>query len=247
MGQEEAAMYFAGMQRLVIAAVMLVSVLLAVGNNLVNEDRVTWIGSPEVLEKPSDWPSLSLGQGIAAGTMVAWKDLVKQALPVGLGLILVLGVAAFLVFKRKVSVVPWLHTVLRLLLAGMFIAAAWPKFTDPEGFATLVAQYQFLPPPLVNIFSLWLPAFELVVAFGLLFLPYEKEMGALVLVMLGMFLIALAQALARNLGIACGCFDIEGAADAGGTWYSFLRDIVLVFPVVWLMVSGKKRWLWQLG
>lgn len=240
-------MYFAAMQRLILAVIVLLSVLLAVGNNLVNEDRVDWVGSPEVLEKPSDWPSLSLGQGIAAGTMVAWKDFKKQALPISAGILVTLGVAAYLVFVRRLSATPWLHTVLRLLLAAMFVAAGWPKFSDPHSFATLVAQYQFLPPPLVNFFSLWLSSFELVVAFGLVFLPYEKEMAALVLVMLGMFLIALAQALARNLGIACGCFDIEGAADAGGTWYSFLRDIVLVFPVVWLMVKGKRRWLWKLA
>jgi uncharacterized membrane protein YphA (DoxX/SURF4 family) len=223
------------------------SLVLAVLNNLINSDSVPWLGSPEVLEKPGDWPTLTMGQGIAAGAMVAWKYFLKNILAIGLGVAAISGVAVFLALKRKTSPQPWLLTVLRLFLAWMFLMAAYPKFTHPQEFSTLVAQYQFLPPMVVHLFSLWLPAFEIMVGLGLLFIPFEKEMGALVMLMLGMFIIALAQALGRDLGIACGCFDIEGAADAGETWFSLLRDIVLIVPVTWMMIAGKKRWLWQIS
>ncbi len=234
------------MQRIVFLGALLASVILALVNNLVNPNSIPWIGSPDILEKPSGWPSLSLGQGVVAGVMVAWKDAVKHA-PYLLGLLVVIvGVAWFQKARRGISPSPWLFTVLRLFLSFMFLSAAWPKFTDPQGFSSLVAQYQFMPAFSVDLFSLWLPAFEIVVALGLIFTPWEKEFGTLVMVLLGMFLVALGQALVRDLGIACGCFDIEGAADAGETWFSFLRDVVLVIPVGALMVWGKRRWFWQL-
>jgi uncharacterized membrane protein YphA (DoxX/SURF4 family) len=240
-------MYFGWMRKSVFLIVLGLSVALAVINNWVNPEGVPWLGSPKVLEKPGDWPTLTLLQGIAGGSMVAWKYFVKNIVAILAGLSAIAGVALWLVVKRKASATPWLLTVLRLFLAWMFLLAAYPKFTDPQEFSSLVAQYQFLPPILVHIFSLWLPAFEIVVGLGLLLVPFEKEMGTLVMVMLGMFIIALAQALGRDLGIACGCFDIEGAADAGETWFSLLRDIVLIVPVTWMMIAGRKRWLWQLG
>jgi uncharacterized membrane protein YphA (DoxX/SURF4 family) len=130
----------------------------------------------------------------------------------------------------------------------MFLVAAYPKFADPKGFATLVAQYQFLPAFAVNAFSLWLPAFEITVALGLILSLWEREFAALVGVLLLMFIVALGQALARDLGIACGCFDIEGATDAGESWYSLLRDVVLLPPVAWLMLTGGRRYLhWDRG
>jgi uncharacterized membrane protein YphA (DoxX/SURF4 family) len=239
-------LYFNQMRRIVLIMALVLSALLGSLHNLVSADKVAWLGSPKVFDKPSGWPSLSMGQGMAAGVMVAYKDTIKNAPWIMGGLAVIFLVAWFQKQKRKAALTPWFLTVLRLLLAAMFLAAAWPKFKDAHGFATLVAQYQFLPSPLVNPFALALPAFEIIVALGLIFTPWEREFGVLVLALLSMFIIALGQALARDLGIACGCFDIEGAADAGETWFSLLRDVVLILPSAWLMAVGRRRWLWQI-
>ena len=130
-------------------------------------------------------------------------------------------------------------------MAALFLTAAYPKFLDPSGFASLVAQYQFLPRFLVNGFTLWLAAFEITVGLGILLTPWEKEFSALVALLLVMFIVALAQALGRDLGIACGCFDIEGAADVGETWFSLIRDLVLLVPMAWMVRSSGYRFLWQ--
>lgn len=239
-------MYFSRMNKRVWVATLILAALVAVLNNALNPNSIAWFGSPEVLPKPSGWPSMGLGQGLLAGVLVAWKDALKH-LPWVLGILaLAIGGSAGFRMGLKRSPTPWLLSLFRLLMAYMFLAAAYPKFTDPEGFATLVAQYQFLPAFLVNPFSLALPALEILVGLGLILTPWEKEFGALLLLLMGMFLVALGQALARDLGIACGCFDIEGAADAGETWFSLLRDIVLVVPVIWLMITGRRRWIWQL-
>jgi len=233
------------MRKPVLLYTVLLSILLAVANNLLNSRGIDWLGSPDILQKPSDWPSLGMGQGIVAGIMVAWKDAISHWQWVLGSLAVVFGGAWLQVRFRGASGTKWLLSWLRIGIGIMFLAAAWPKFSDPKDFAMLVAQYQFLPAFSVNLFSLLLSSFEIVVGLGLIFTPYEKEFGAFVFLMLGMFIIALGQALTRDLGIACGCFDIQGAADAGETWYSFIRDVVLIVPVVWLMAVGQRRWLWQ--
>lgn len=229
----------------VLVGAVATSILLAVINNLVNGNAVEWIGGPDVLPKPEGWPALTFAQGLAGGFKVAWKGFLANRILI---LSLAAGLAAITVLLKKTkgaSPSPILRTALRLGLAAMFLAAAWPKFSDPKDFALLVAQYQFLPGNLVNIFSLWLSSFEIVVGLGILLSPWEKEFSALTGLMMAMFIIALGQALGRGLGIACGCFDIEGAADAGETWFSLIRDVVLLPPIAWMTLVGGRRWLWQ--
>jgi hypothetical protein len=231
------------MKKTVFMGAFAVSLILAAGNNLLSKHSVDWIGGPEVLEKPSGWPSMNIVQGIQAGFKVAWKGfLAHEGLILG-GLLALLIVMFFFGRVRRVQLGTMLRTVFRIGLGLMFLVAAWPKFSSPKGFAVLVAQYQFLPHFLVNAFSLWLPAFEIAVGIGILITLWEKEFSALVGLLLLMFIVALGQALVRDLGIACGCFDIEGAQDAGEAWFSLIRDVVLLVPVAWLVLSGGRRYL----
>ncbi len=227
----------------IFLGMLLFAALLGAGNNLVNSNRVPWTGSAEVLAKPEGWPSLTTGQGVAAGIKVAKHDFVKQGKLVALAVLLLLVLIAAGARRKSVSsgVISWL----RIGLGLMFLTAAYPKFTDPTGFAMLVTQYQILPAALVNGFSLWLPAMEITTGLTLLFTPFEKEASTAVTLLLLMFVTALSLALKRDLGIACGCFDIEGAADAGETWFSILRDIVLLVPVIWMWVNARRRFLWS--
>jgi uncharacterized membrane protein YphA (DoxX/SURF4 family) len=228
----------------ILALIFGFSLLLGLGNNLVNSNRVDWIGSPEVLPKPGDWPTLSARQGMAAGFKVAGKEIARHAAMVA-GALALLAAGFFASRRRHKPPHRWVFSWLRIALALMFLLAAYPKFTDPKGFAMLVAQYQFLPAFAVNGFSLLLPSGEIILGLALLFTPWEKEAAFGVLLMLLMFIVALAQALARGLGIACGCFDIEGAADAGETWFSLLRDVVLLAPTAWMWAKGERRRLWH--
>ncbi|MDB5102410.1 MAG: putative rane protein [Fibrobacteres bacterium] len=231
------------MKKPVFIGAFLASVLLAAVNNLFNRRSVAWIGSPEVLEKPSGWPSMSIVQGIEAGFKVAWKGFLAHQWMI-LGGLAAIAVILFLLNRtRKAPIGPMLRTVLRIGLGAMFLTAAWPKFSDPKGFAVLVAQYQLLPSFLVNGFTLWLAAFEIVIGIGIVITLWEKEFGSLVGLLLVMFIVALGQALVRDLGIACGCFDIEGAQDAGEAWFSLIRDLFLLIPVAWLVLTGGRRYL----
>jgi uncharacterized membrane protein YphA (DoxX/SURF4 family) len=231
------------MKKTVFIGAFLASVLLAALNNLFNNRSIAWIGSPDVLEKPSGWPSMGISQGIQAGLKVAWKGFLAHQWIILGGLAVLLAILFLLRRNRYIPLAPMLRTVLRIGLGLMFLAAAWPKFMDPKSFASLVAQYQFLPAFIVNPFTLWLAAFEIVVGIGILITLWEKEFGAMVGILMLMFIVALGQALVRDLGIACGCFDIEGAQDAGEAWFSLIRDVVLLFPVAWLVRTGGRRYL----
>ncbi len=220
------------------------SVVLGIANNLVNPNRVSWFGSPPVLPKPEGWPTVSVAEGVAGAWRVTLDGLSAHWYWVLLALLVLAGGRFF--FRRSgASRRRWSMSWWRVLFAFMFLAAAWPKFTDPQGFAMMVAQYQMLPAFSVNLFSVLLPAVEVMTGLALLFSPFEKESTAWLGIMMVMFIIALAQALYRQLGIACGCFDIQGATDPGQSWFAFLRDIVLMWPIAWMWLRAERRPLWK--
>jgi uncharacterized membrane protein YphA (DoxX/SURF4 family) len=228
----------------ILLSLILSSLFLGTVNNLVNPNRVDWLGSPAVLPKPEGWPVLSVFEGIKAGLQFAWSEIAKYPLWVA-GALLALALGMALLKHSAAARRRWAMSWWRVLFGAMFLAAAWPKFTDPEGFALMVAQYQMLPSFAVNMFSVWLPALEVITGLALLLGPWEREASVLLGVLMLMFIVALAQALARNLGIACGCFDIKGATDAGESWFALLRDIVLMVPIIWMYRRAERRPLWR--
>lgn len=113
----------------------------------------------------------------------------------------------------------------------------------------LVAQYQFLPSWSVNLFGLIMPQLELWTGLALIFTRWNREATALLLAMFMAFIIALAQAVFRNLGITCGCFEIEGAVDKKEAWIALVRDIILLAPTVWLLTRPNRGLIgvWKKG
>ncbi len=223
---------------------LIVAALLGALNNLFNPERAGWIGSPPVLPKPADWPDSPLWEGLLAGLGVARDTLFNNSVGVAAAL-LVLALGMTFLRRREGGARRFALSWWRLLLGLLFLSAAWPKLMNPSGFAMAVAQYQVLPAFIVNPFSIWLPALELVTGLLLLFSRWERESAILLGLMMTMFIIALSQAIVRQLGIACGCFDIHGASDSGQTWYALLRDVVLMIPILWMYRKGEYRFLWK--
>lgn len=131
------------------------------------------------------------------------------------------------------------ETLVRVGIGGLFVHASLFKLLDPRGFAILVAQYQLLPVfhlgPLNNLFALVLPQFELWFGLMMVFTPYVREAAFALFWMLVLFMTALAWALAKDLDITCGCFELAGAMDKAGTRIALIRDAVLLCPLLWLM------------
>ena len=114
-----------------------------------------------------------------------------------------------------------------LALAGVLIAAAFPKISNPDKFALAVYQYQLLPAMLVNPVAIYLPWLEISCAAALVALPAARR-GALLLVagMLVVFTLAIAWVVIRGQAIPCGCFGGEDSTAAG--WWSLARNCGLL-------------------
>ena len=120
-----------------------------------------------------------------------------------------------------------LEWVACLALAGVLIAAALPKISNPDQFALAVYQYQLLPTMLVNLVAVYLPWLEISCAAALVALPVARR-GALLLVagMLVVFTMAITWVVIRGQAIPCGCFGGEDSTAAG--WWSLARNCGLL-------------------
>lgn len=138
-----------------------------------------------------------------------------------------------------------LEILTRVGIGGMFIFASIFKIADPKEFAISIAQYQFLPHDLVNMWALILPQAEFWFGLALIATPYVKESTLAILGMFACFIVALVWALALNLDIVCGCFpDIMGAQSKTGAWTTLIRDLVLLVPTIWLL-TRRNKFTWE--
>jgi hypothetical protein len=133
-----------------------------------------------------------------------------------------------------------LEILIRLGIGGMFIFASYFKIADPRGFAVLIAQYQFLPHDIINMWALILPQIEFWFGFALIVTPFIKECTVVILALFASFITALVWALALDLGITCGCFAIDGAQSKSEAWTALIRDLILLWPTIWLLTRNNR-------
>ena len=124
------------------------------------------------------------------------------------------------------------HFILRLALGGIFIAAGVVKIINPAGFASDISNYRMLPHEWINLLAITLPWVE-VIAGGLLIVGIWKRTNALLItLMLVVFLVAIGQAVARNLNIECGCFGTVGGRKVG--LIAIAEDVAMLAAAFWL-------------
>ena len=133
-------------------------------------------------------------------------------------------------------------TVLRLGLGGMFLYSAWDKIQDPGIFQTMVDNYRLLPACVTALFSITMSMAELLVGTMFLFTKWTREAAFATAVMLGMFIVALAQAQVRGLDISCGCFG-NAEPEPHAVLFALVRDVLLAVPTAWLLLKGQHRWI----
>lgn len=170
-----------------------------------------------------------------------WPKSYRYNIHVGLAAIIVAAGICVPAYKlHKDFAIRALETLFRIGIGGMFIFASIFKIQDPHQFATLVAQYQFFSALHIdfvnNFFALVYPQFELWFGLAMIFTPFVKESAFAIFWMFVSFIIALAWALGNDLGITCGCFELDdgNAHDKAEAWTSLIRDLVLIWPTLWL-------------
>lgn len=115
----------------------------------------------------------------------------------------------------------WLRLALRLLLAVVFIYAAYVKLKEPWLlFAMSIDSYQLLPEWAVLLIARTLPWAELLLGL-VLASGYGLRWAAIVttIQLLGFFTVMLRSHL-KGMGIDCGCFGTGEAL----TWKTLARD-----------------------
>jgi len=103
----------------------------------------------------------------------------------------------------------------RLTVGGIFIYASLDKLTHPQAFAEVIHHYRLVPYLLLHPAALLLPMVEFVLGIGLVLDIGRRGAALIASVLLLVFMVAIATALARNLDISCGCFNTDGGHAVG--------------------------------
>ena len=114
--------------------------------------------------------------------------------------------------------------VLRLVLAGVFAAAAVSKLLDPASFVMAVRSYGLVPGLLVPTVAYALPRFELLLALALGLGLFPRVTPRLTQVLLTVFIAAIGYRLLAGEPTPCGCF---GGSEPL-TWRTLVRDFGLI-------------------
>jgi thiol-disulfide isomerase/thioredoxin/uncharacterized membrane protein YphA (DoxX/SURF4 family) len=125
--------------------------------------------------------------------------------------------------------------VLRLLLAGVFAIAGVAKLADLAGSRRAVADFG-VPERFAGVAGAGLPLLELTVAVALI-VSAAARFGALGgLVLLAVFVVAIAVAMARGNEADCHCFGQLHSAPVG--WRTLLRNLALAAVAAFVAVEG---------
>ena len=145
---------------------------------------------------------------------------------------------------------PWISTVTRVALGMVLIVAGGLKLPDPEGAIRAVRAYELLPESLVPIVGLGMPALEVALGVVLVLGLFTRIASLAGVLLMAVFIGAIASAWARGLTIDCGCFGGGGQVEEGQEKYlqEIVRDLGFIalglFSAVWPRSPlSVDRWL----
>ena len=121
----------------------------------------------------------------------------------------------------------WLVLAIRIALGAAFVYAGAIKIQDQSELPITVASFQILPNLLISPLALALPPFEIICGVLLIVGIWRRPAALGITLLLTIFLITIAAALARGLTIDCGCFGTATPSRAK-MWLDLGRDILLL-------------------
>jgi uncharacterized membrane protein YphA (DoxX/SURF4 family) len=142
-------------------------------------------------------------------------------------------------------VLPWLSTLARLVLGGVWIAAGATKITDLDVSVRAVRAYRLLPETVAQIVGAGLPPAEILLGVLLVVGAGVRAAAVVSAVLMAAFVVGIASAWARGLRIDCGCFGSGGALAPGADptyGWELARDGGLLVLAVLLARWPAGRW-----
>jgi uncharacterized membrane protein YphA (DoxX/SURF4 family) len=135
----------------------------------------------------------------------------------------------------------WFVLGFRIFLGGVFAWAGWVKIAEPQGFASIIGNYQLLPGPLVNPLAVLLPWIEILC--GVLLIVGAWVDGSLLIVnaLMVVFMAALVSTWIRGIDVDCGCFSVATTEHGADYLTDIIRDAVLLAIGLWLASRQIKR------
>ena len=132
----------------------------------------------------------------------------------------------------------WARLLLRLLLAGVFMYAAWTKLRQPWlVFAMSIDAYQLLPEWAVLATARFLPWLELAIGVLLLTGVWLRYVSIVAAALLAVFFATMLLSFGKGMGIDCGCFGVGEPLSAK----TLARDGLLLASAITLAILPKTR------
>jgi uncharacterized membrane protein YphA (DoxX/SURF4 family) len=144
---------------------------------------------------------------------------------------------------NRTGIGPWLATLARLLVGGVFLVAGVLKLPDPAAAVRAVRAYQLLPESLVAPVAFGLPVLEIAVGLALILGVFVRTAAVVSALMLVVYMVGIGSAWARGLQIDCGCFGSGGPVANGRANYlpDLLRDAGLLIVALALVRWPRSR------
>src|SRR5882762_4108899 len=126
--------------------------------------------------------------------------------------------------------------LLRLVLGGIFLYAAWTKLKDPWAlFAMAIDSYQVLPTWAVEWLARTLPWIELLIGAMLIAGRWMRISTAATSLLLLVFFSLMVRARVKGIEINCGCFGPGEAI----SWKRLLRDGAMLAAALLLATESR--------
>jgi uncharacterized membrane protein YphA (DoxX/SURF4 family) len=131
----------------------------------------------------------------------------------------------------------------RFFMAYTWIAAGAAKLDNHLNMTQAIMAYEIFTPQWSDLLARLIGPLEIAGGVLLLLGIFLRQASKVATVVLVMFIIGIAQAWVRGLGIDCGCFSIEPNMDKVAMDYfvTILRDIGYIALSVWTIYRPFKR------
>lgn len=134
--------------------------------------------------------------------------------------------------------IAWATILVRLLVAGLFIYAGAIKMAQPDTFLGDIESYRMMPYTFAWLVAFYLPPFEILCGVALLLSRLRNVAAVLLLLLMAVFMVAIAVAWARGLDISCGCL---GSSETKTNYpWLIIRDLLIAAALLFSLNETVK-------